>query len=266
MVSPDVSARILVVEDDPDILDTVSLALEDAGYPTIGVSSPGAALGSLSRETFAVVVTDLFRLPDGDPLDAVRLLLRRAAPTPVLVMTAWQIERACVVAEGFADCIAKPFNLNHLLACVAAAVRVSLKPSQRHRAALVQRYFAALADGDMAALEALCSPDVRYVLPHGDSGEPAPQIAGRAAYLAYVAERLGRFRGARFTQVRVYGLPRGLAARYTLEWQDEGGAPVAYSGAVVFHFARGQIKEIGVRLAPERLRRLEPGPVHPQGE
>jgi ketosteroid isomerase-like protein len=170
-------------------------------------------------------------------------------------MTAWAVAESDALAQDFACLLRKPFDVDVLLTCVATAIQTQLSPEEEQWAASVHDVFAAFGAGDTTTLERLCTADVRFVAPrHADM---PLVLEGRTAYLAYAGARPDDLPGMRFVDVRVYGLPHGLAARYEMHWSGADGDELSESGATVFRFAAdGRIRQIGVDCNPERHRQL----------
>ena len=117
-------ARILVVDDEPSILATMSPLLRSRGYDVVTAMSGRAALESAERDKPDLIVLDL-GLPDIDGLDVCRHLRAVHDRLPVIVLTARGEELDIV--EGFEagadDYMTKPFRLSELLARIRARLR-----------------------------------------------------------------------------------------------------------------------------------------------
>ncbi len=122
--------RILVIEDEPRILEFLRLGLEAEGFRVDAAEDGAAGLGLALAEPYELVVLDLL-LPQ---LDGLRLLgeLRRARPElPVLILSA----RSDLPTKlrsfelGANDYLSKPFSFDELV----ARVRVHVAASARHR-------------------------------------------------------------------------------------------------------------------------------------
>ena len=107
-------SHILVVEDEPIILESLTRLLERQGYLVTGVNSVVEAEENVNTK-FDLIISDL-RLP-GEPGTT---LIGRAAPTPVLIMTSYSTVQSAVDAmkEGAVDYIAKPFNHDEMIMTV----------------------------------------------------------------------------------------------------------------------------------------------------
>jgi two-component system, OmpR family, response regulator MprA len=119
-----VQPRLLVVDDDPDVRDSLRRALGYAGY-TVATATNGAdALGSLARSPVDLIILDVL-MPMLDGLDTCRALRERGDATPVLALTALATvdDRVSGLEAGADDYLVKPFALRELLARVRALLR-----------------------------------------------------------------------------------------------------------------------------------------------
>jgi len=119
--------RILVVDDDKDIVRLMSGYLEAAGYDVLVAYSGEAALHTIRRERPDLVLLDLM-LPERDGLEITRLLRSDPllAQTPVIMLTARVSDTDKIVGLelGADDYITKPYNPREVLARVRASLRV----------------------------------------------------------------------------------------------------------------------------------------------
>ena len=119
-----ISSRVLVVDDDPDVRDSLSRALRYAGYQVITAIHGGEALDAVARSPVDLIVLDVL-MPIVDGLDACRRLRERGDATPVLVLTARDSvdDRVAGLDAGADDYLVKPFALGELQARVRALLR-----------------------------------------------------------------------------------------------------------------------------------------------
>ncbi|MEO7003663.1 MAG: nuclear transport factor 2 family protein [Ktedonobacterales bacterium] len=258
--------RVLLVEDDADIRQALVFLLQDEGYQTREASTQKDALALVDTTTFDLVITDLLTHDRKRPLASAMMLREYANPTPVAILSAWPTVLESPGAADFAFIMSKPFDLDMLLTSIAGALQRhrSLSPEEEQRAQVVRQYFAALSACDWNALTGLCSDDVIYVLPGNDP--LSATVEGKAAFRAYTESVFAHFPAARFEQVSVYATPGGLAARYQARWLDDGPTEQLQSGAVVFQFTGRKIKQIGIHLATDQLRRLLDTSLYSTGE
>jgi two-component system, OmpR family, alkaline phosphatase synthesis response regulator PhoP len=120
------SARILVVEDDPDIAELVTRYLDKAGFTTERAASGKEALDAIAVKAPDLIVLDLM-LPQVDGLEVCRRVRasERTAGIPIIMLTARaeESERIVGLELGGDDYIAKPFSPNELVARVRALLR-----------------------------------------------------------------------------------------------------------------------------------------------
>jgi two-component system, OmpR family, alkaline phosphatase synthesis response regulator PhoP len=118
--------RILVVDNNPQIVRLVSSCLEEAGFVTLMAYNSDGALGAVRREPLDLVVLDV-TLPGQNGLDITRWL--RADPhmagVPVLMLTPGveDLDQVLGLEMGLDDFLTKPFNLRDLMARVRAILR-----------------------------------------------------------------------------------------------------------------------------------------------
>jgi two-component system KDP operon response regulator KdpE len=115
--------RVLVVDDEPQILRALRTSLRGAGYDVVTAETAEAALTSLAVDPPDAVILDLV-LPDGRGTDVAREL-RTWSNIPVIVLSVVGDEREKVAAldAGADDYVTKPFGIDELLARLRAALR-----------------------------------------------------------------------------------------------------------------------------------------------
>jgi DNA-binding response OmpR family regulator len=250
--SPKTSTRILLVVADALLRETFSDILREEGYVLRHATSLAQASSLLSEETFGLVLTELLDVRPSDPLRASSELVRQASPTPVGIVTGWNVKDEAARNAGFAFCLLMPFELETLLAYVAGAMRAEMTPEQEQQAEVARSYLTALSEGRLDDALALCTETIHYHLPNN-----APPASGRihdkATLRAYAVDALSRYPDARFEDVNIYALPGRLAARYTMSWNPTQERERAVSGALVFRFEGERIAEVGVKYDAARV-------------
>lgn len=118
-------ARVLVVDDEPQILRFLKPSLTAAGYDVIAVQTGKAALSAAATRSPDVILLDL-GLPDMDGMDIIREL-RTWSQTPILVLSARdrEFEKIAALDLGADDYINKPFGIGELTARLRTALRHS---------------------------------------------------------------------------------------------------------------------------------------------
>jgi len=120
--------RVLVVDDEPDLLELLELTLSRMGLETVCAQSVGEAVRLLDKDPFDLCLTDM-RLPDGEGLRVVEHITQKGLDVPVAVITAFGSAENAVAAlkAGAFDYLAKPVALEQLRALVKQALKVPEK-------------------------------------------------------------------------------------------------------------------------------------------
>jgi two-component system catabolic regulation response regulator CreB len=129
--------RILIVEDEPGIADTLQYALRTDGFDPAWVSTGEEALASVRAQAPALVILDV-GLPDTSGFEVFKRL-REASDVPVVFLTARsdEIDRVVGLELGADDYVAKPFSPRELVARVRSILRRAAKPAPVSAAAPV---------------------------------------------------------------------------------------------------------------------------------
>ena len=135
--------RILLVDDDKDLLHLISMRLRAAGYAVTTAESGQAALAALAVTPPELVITDL-RMDGMDGLALFDAIHRDAPSLPVVILTAHGTipEAVAATQRGVFGFLTKPFDPKVLLDTVAEALRLSGTPSggdESWRAEMVTR-------------------------------------------------------------------------------------------------------------------------------
>ena len=122
--------RVLVVEDEPDLLASLLKAVREDGYAADGAADGEEGLYKAENYDYDAIVLDIM-LPAIDGWELLRRL-RRQKKTPVLMLTARDAVRDRVrgLDTGADDYLVKPFDLTELLARVRALIRRSVSEPQ----------------------------------------------------------------------------------------------------------------------------------------
>jgi two-component system, chemotaxis family, chemotaxis protein CheY len=108
---------LLVVDDDPAILSTVSDILSDEGYHVVTATNGAEALATLERLVPELILLDM-RMPVMDGWQFAQARSAEQREIPLVVMTAAHDARKWALEIGAADYLAKPFDLLELLEVV----------------------------------------------------------------------------------------------------------------------------------------------------
>jgi two-component system KDP operon response regulator KdpE len=151
-------ARILIVDDEPNIISTVAPLLRARGYQVYSAMSGRTALDAVERDKPDLIVLDL-GLPDMPGLEVCRHV-RASSSVPILVLSARGAEGDKVNAldAGADDYVTKPFGTEELLARIRVALRrvdtgsASNQPIVRGGLLIDRERFRVLNDGDEVRL------------------------------------------------------------------------------------------------------------------
>jgi len=121
------TARVLVVDDEPQILRFLRASLGASGFEVIEAETGAAALKRVAADAPEIVVLDL-GLPDMDGKDVIRAL-REWSEIPIIVLSARarEAEKIEALDLGADDYVNKPFGIGELLARLRAALRHRLR-------------------------------------------------------------------------------------------------------------------------------------------
>jgi DNA-binding NtrC family response regulator len=212
--------RILIADDQPDIIDALRFLLIDEGYEVTPARSPGEALERLEASDFDLAILDLNYTRDTtsgqegfDLMERIRAL----DPTlPVLVMTAWSSVAGAVEAmrRGARDYIEKPWDDDKVLAAVRTQIelRRAVRRNQRLQEAnsRLQRGATPAFVGTDAAIAEIrqtierIAPSDASVLITGEHGTGKEVVA---AWLHALSDR----RGKALVTMNAGGLAEGIA-------------------------------------------------------
>ncbi|MGE5815542.1 MAG: sigma-54-dependent transcriptional regulator [Acidobacteriota bacterium] len=124
-------ARVLVADDQPDVLEALRLLLKGEGYHLETASSPAGIMAALDAREFDVILMDLNYARDTtsgeEGLDLLSRIQRLDGTLPVVVMTAWGSVELAVEAmrRGARDFIQKPWDNARLLAIIRTQIELS---------------------------------------------------------------------------------------------------------------------------------------------
>jgi len=117
---------ILLVDDEPNIIELAQLYLEREGYRIISAPDGKTALDAVEKQRPALIVLDLM-MPEVDGLEVCRTLRGKKDPVAILMLTARDedIDKILGLELGADDYLTKPFNPRELVARVKAVLRRS---------------------------------------------------------------------------------------------------------------------------------------------
>ncbi len=135
------AAHILIVEDEPTVIEFLRTGLAYEGYETTIAENGWDGLRYARQKEFDLIILDLM-LPDLDGLEVCRRLRNAGNETPILILTAKRevADRVTGLDAGADDYLTKPFSFAELLARIRALLRRSgrgQEPTELHAADLV---------------------------------------------------------------------------------------------------------------------------------
>jgi len=274
-------ARILIADDQPDVLEALRLLLKSEGLASAVVRHPREALERLKQEPFEAALIDLNYTRDttsGEEGLALLAELRRLAPElPVVVMTAWgSIDLAVrAMREGAADFVEKPWDNTRLLSILGT--QIELSRTRRHASRLeVENKLLKEADGaepfiaESAAMQPVLAlldrvaPSDANVLILGENGTGKSLIArelhrrsrragkslvkvnmGGIAETIFESEMFGHVRGA-FTDAKADRIGRfELADGGTLFLDEIANIPPSQQPKLLRVLEDGELERVG---------------------
>lgn len=257
-------ARILVIDDDTNVLDLTQFHLRKQGFDTVTAESGSAGINILSSQTFDVILTDL-RLPDLDGIDLVRQGKELAPGTEIIVITGFSSIGKAVEATkaGAYQFVEKPINYDKLLLMVQQAIerRDQLLELKRLRERIQLESFGKIIGSSRAMqniyaiIESVAESDAN-VLIIGESGTGKELVANA------VHERSLRVKKP-YVKINCAALPKEL-----IESELFGHVKGAFTGAArdkdgLISQANGgsllmdEIGEMPLELQPKLLRVLQ---------
>ena len=119
------SHKVLLVDDEPDILELLELTLRKMGLEVDKAENVRAALAKLAARRYDLCLTDM-RLPDGDGLQVVQHIAQQNLDVPVAVITAHgnMANAVSALKAGAFDYLSKPVSLDQLRALVKSALNL----------------------------------------------------------------------------------------------------------------------------------------------
>jgi EAL domain-containing protein (putative c-di-GMP-specific phosphodiesterase class I)/CheY-like chemotaxis protein len=145
--------RILVVDDERLLLDTMARVLREAGYETRTASNGREAVVLLDAQSFDAIVSDI-KMPEMDGIQLLRAVRERDSDVPVVLMTAAPDLATAIEAVTFGalQYLQKPFDLDELKKVVARAVQLC-RMARLKKEALLLVGEGGLGASDRAGLE-----------------------------------------------------------------------------------------------------------------
>jgi DNA-binding NtrC family response regulator len=120
---PSPSNRILVIDDDPAVLEALTLVLAQEGFDVVGAESGRAAVACVERDGFDVAITDL-KMPGMSGLETLAALRQLDPALPVIIASGFVTDEVAAecMSHGALGYIRKPFEVADLLSWVKRAL------------------------------------------------------------------------------------------------------------------------------------------------
>ncbi len=266
---------VLIVDDEPDLIELVSLTLARMSLATAAAADLAGARALLAAQRFALCLTDM-RLPDGDGLDLVAYIQERHPETPVAVITAHgNVESAVRALKlGAFDFVSKPLDLGVLRKLVATAIKLGRKPGGAIDETAELAVSAASAprlmgqSTQMAALRELIARVARSQAPvhiTGESGTGKELVArlihdtGARAEGAFVPVNCGAI-PSELMESELFGHKRGS---FTGAVADKKGLVQSAEGGTLF---LDEVADLPLHMQVKLLRVIQEKSVRPIGE
>ncbi len=269
-----ISPRILIADDQPDVLQALRLLLKGEGIACVAVSTPEQALERLRTEAFDAALIDLNYSRDttsgGEGLELLAALRKLDAELPVVVMTAWGSIDIAVQAmqAGAADFIEKPWDNRRLLNVLGAQLKLAHSRRREQRLDAENRLlrgddgepFIAQAPSMQPVLELLrrVAPSDANVLILGENGTGKGVLARQLHRLSrrhaqpMISVNMGGIAASVF-ESEMFGHTRGA---FTDAKSDRIGRFELADGGTLF---LDEIANIPAEQQPKLLRVLEDG-------
>ena len=273
-------ARVLVADDQADIVDALKLLLTEEGFEVGAARSPAEALEALEASEFDAAIVDLNYTRDTtsgqEGLDLLERIRAIDATLPVLVMTAWSSVSGAVEAmrRGARDYIEKPWDDTRLLALVQTQVDLhrAVRRNQRLQAAntRLQRDAVPPFIGESPAIREVrrtierVAPSDASVLITGEHGTGKEVVA---QWLHARSERSGK----PLVTMNAGGLAEGIAESELFGHVKGAFTDARFERLGCFELADegtlflDEIANMPVRLQPKLLRVLQTGEVQRVG-
>jgi two-component system, NtrC family, response regulator PilR len=259
---------VLVVDDEPDLIELVSLTLSRMNLATDSAADLAAARAKLNERRFDLCLTDM-RLPDGDGLDLVAWIQELHADVPVAVITAHgNVESAVRALKlGAFDFVSKPLDLGMLRKLVAKAIKLGDRrgvttPVPLHGPRLLGHSPA------MASLRELVARVARSQAPvhiTGESGTGKELVArlihdsGARADAPFVPVNCGAI-PSELMESELFGHKRGS---FTGAIADKRGLVQSAEGGTLF---LDEVADLPLHMQVKLLRLIQEKTVRPIGE
>jgi len=255
-------AKVLIIDDEPDIRELLSMTLSRMGLACDVAASFKDGIAKIDACEYFLVLTDM-RLPDGDGHEIVRYIQKNKAQLPVAVITAYgNIEGAVnTLKAGAFDYVSKPVDLKMLKSLVTTALNMYQRPEHNDESLLgTSSVMQRLREG-IHKLARSQAP----VFIQGESGVGKELVArlihshGPRAENPFIAVNCGAI-PSELMESEFFGHKKGS---FTGAFSDKQGLFVAAQGGTLF---LDEIAELPLAMQVKLLRAIQEKAVKPIGE
>lgn len=122
--------KVLVVDDEPDILEVLKDRLEGYGFIVVTAKTGREALQRFSAESFDGIFMDI-KMPEMNGMEALQEIRKTNRSIPIIVITASSTKETAIAAltQGANDYVLKPFEWDELRAKIERIYGIALPPS-----------------------------------------------------------------------------------------------------------------------------------------
>jgi two-component system response regulator PilR (NtrC family) len=255
-------SKVLIVDDEADIRELLSLTLQRMGLETDCAASEFEAVQLLQKSSYDLCLTDM-RLPDGDGLKLLEHVTAQYAATPVAVITAHGSTENAVAAlkAGAFDYLAKPVSLNQLRALVRSALKLP-RPSVARKGGDPSAAVLPVLLGESALMK-----QTRQLIDRLARSQAPVHISGESGCGKELAARLVHMKGPRsdlpFVPVNCGAIPENLMeseffghkkGAFTGADQDKDGFFQAANGGTLF---LDEVADLPIQMQVKLLRAIQ---------
>jgi two-component system, NtrC family, response regulator PilR len=260
---------VLIVDDEPDLLELVSLTLSRMNLQTRTAPDVSTARRLLKTEQFDLCLTDM-RLPDGDGLDLVAWIQENRSSLPVAIITAHgNVESAVRALKlGAFDFVSKPLDLGVLRKLVGSAIRLSDRGEIDSATANIRGPRLIGGSGAMEQLREMIARVARSQAPvhiYGESGTGKELVArlvhesGSRRDGPFIAVNCGAI-PTELMESELFGHKRGS---FTGAVADKQGLVQSAEGGTLF---LDEVADLPLHMQVKLLRVVQEKTVRPVGE
>lgn len=254
--------KVLIIDDEPDIRELLSLTLKRMGLRSDVASTFKEGIDKIKKKDYFLVLSDM-RLPDGDGSEIVHYIQQNKPQVPVAVITAYgNVEGAVdTLKAGAFDYVSKPINLAMLKSLVETALRMYQKPEAQDEILLGESEIMKSLRESIQKLARSQAP----VFVHGESGVGKELVArlihryGPKSDKPFIAVNCGAI-PTELMESEFFGHKKGS---FTGAYADKKGLFVAAHEGTLF---LDEVAELPLSMQVKLLRAVQERAVKPVGE